>query len=170
MMVSLWLVGCTPGVPRLPSQGGAPWFEWKSEHFTLWSDAPPERGRELVVELEFRRRVILDTLHTSSSISAFVIAVRDRIELGEYQHVGFIGSAWDSDNLTGQPGMFFAADNIDDHVAPHEVAHVISHEIAAYQPPGSRKALPATSRPCSWWSSQACCGSACHAPTACSSC
>lgn len=135
MIVLLWLVGCTPGVPRLPSQGGAPWFEWKSEHFTLWTDAAPERGRELVVELEFYRRVILDTLHTSSSISAFVIAVRDRIELGEYEDVGAVGSAWSSDNLTGQPGMFFAADNINDQVAEHELAHVISGEIAAYQPP-----------------------------------
>jgi hypothetical protein len=134
MIALLSLFGCTPGVPRLPSQGGAPWFEWKTEHFMLWSDAPPERGRELVVDLEFRRRVILDTLRTSSSLSAFVIAVRDRIELGEYQHFGYVGSAWDSDNMTGQPGMFFAADDVVDDVVPHEVAHVISREIAAYQP------------------------------------
>jgi hypothetical protein len=42
----------------VPGKGGPPWIELTSPHFTIWTDAGPERAREIMFEME-RLRVIL---------------------------------------------------------------------------------------------------------------
>lgn len=130
------LVACSPTIPTLPSQGGAPWFEVESEHVTLWTDASVERGRELVRELELRREVILSAMNTSSRASVFVIALRNARELAAYRPVEIIATAWEADNPTGQSGIVLLANDADrDHVVSHEMAHVVTGSFLAHQPP-----------------------------------
>lgn len=131
----LLLLGCS-AVIRLPSQGGPAWFEVRSEHFTLWTDATPERGQEIVREMERRRQVILAAMRNPGSRTrTFVIALRDRLEADEYLRVNSEAMAWDADNPTGQPGILMAADDGNRRiVANHEMAHVFSFEVVAHQP------------------------------------
>jgi hypothetical protein len=134
LIVILWVVGCGPEI-RLPSHGGPAWVEVQSEHFTLWTDGSAQRGREIVGEMERRRQVILTALSPASRTRVFVIALRDRLEVGDYRPVNVEASAWDADNPTGHPGILMAADDVDHkHVANHEMAHVFSFEVVAHQP------------------------------------
>ena len=134
-VMSVGLIACTPTIPGLPSAGGAAWFEVKSEHFTLWTDASEQRGHELVREMERRRQVILATLNAPSNTAAFVIALRNAGELTSYVRGNFDGVAWSASNPTGQPGVLLAADNRNSgDVLGHELAHVISYGVIANQP------------------------------------
>ncbi|TMQ18626.1 MAG: DUF1570 domain-containing protein [Deltaproteobacteria bacterium] len=132
----VWLVACGPAIPTLPSRGGAAWLEVTSEHFTLWTDAPAERGRELVREMERRRQVVMTAMnHAPSKARSFVIALRSEREVAAYVPEPFAAVAWDAQNPTGQPGMLLAADDDDrEHVVNHELTHVISHAIIRNQP------------------------------------
>ena len=133
----LGLVACGPAIPLLPSRGGPAWLEVTSEHFTLWTDASDERGREIVREMERRRQVILSAMGQPGSrgARALVIAVRNVKERAVYLPLDFIAVAWGPNNLTAQPGILLAAnDNDRDHVVNHEMAHVISFDVITDQP------------------------------------
>ncbi|HET7504353.1 MAG TPA: hypothetical protein VFK02_25200 [Kofleriaceae bacterium] len=134
-MVAMW-TACAPVVPSLPSQGGAAWVEIKSDHFTLWTDASPARGRQLVDDLERRRQIITAAMgQASSGATAFVIALRNSRERAAFMPLEFVGKAWNAYNITGQPGIFIAADQNDrDHVISHEMSHVVSFGVLPLQP------------------------------------
>jgi hypothetical protein len=62
-IVVVLLVACGPAIPPLPSAGGPAWLELASGHFTLWTDAGAERGRELVREMERRYQLIMTAMN-----------------------------------------------------------------------------------------------------------
>jgi hypothetical protein len=132
----VWLVACGPALPPLPSRGGPAWVEVTSEHFTLWTDAPAARGRELVREMEQRRQLVVNTMRQASSKArSFVIALRSAREVAAYVPSQFVAVAWDAQNPTRQPGILLATE-VDDseHVVNHELTHVISFGIIRNQP------------------------------------
>jgi hypothetical protein len=130
------VVACVPAIPPLPSRGGPAWFEVKSEHFTLWTDASAVRGRELVRKMEHHRQVIMRAMNNAPlKARSFVIALRDAREAAAYLPKEFAAVAWDARGPTRQPGIVLAADTQDrDHVFSHELTHVISYGIIANQP------------------------------------
>jgi hypothetical protein len=131
------LVAAACGGPliQLPSHGGPAWLEVRSEHFTLWTDGSAERGRELVREMERRREVILTAMNNlGSRTRTFVIAVRDRIELGGYRSSCVGTCDWDAHNPTGQPGLGLEINVADRKVINRAMAHVLSVEVIAHPP------------------------------------
>ena len=133
----VWLVACGPVIPPLPSRGGPAWLEVTSEHFTLWTDAPAERGRELVREMERRRQLVMTAMrHAPSKARSFAIALRSAREVAEYVPNHFVSVAWDAQNPTSQPGILLAADDDErEHVVNHELTHVITFGFIKNQPP-----------------------------------
>ena len=75
--VALWLAGCHAAIPALPSQGGPAWTELTSEHFTLWTDSSPARGRELIDQCEHLHQIVFGVAFPwlPSSGKSFVIAL-----------------------------------------------------------------------------------------------
>src|SRR5215831_8794316 len=109
------MIACGPAIPLLPAQGGPAWLELRSEHFTLWTDASAERGRELMHELETRRQLLTTAMNRASSKTrSFVVALRSVRETSEYLPGLAIAAAWDARNPTGEPGMLLATTSDDD--------------------------------------------------------
>jgi hypothetical protein len=135
-IVIVLLVACGPAIPPLPSRGGPAWLEVASEHFTLWTDAEAERGRELVREMERRRQLVMTAMnHAPSRARSFVIALRDAREVAAYLPNQFLAVAWPAQNPTERPGILLAANEDDrEHVVNHELTHVISFGIIKNQP------------------------------------
>jgi len=137
--VACWMLGamtgCTPTVTALPSQGGPAWSEITSAHFTLWTDATPKRGRELVREFERRRQVVARAMnHAPARERAFVIALRTEWEAAAFLPEDIAGIALPS-NPSLRPAIVISAhDNGRDHIVSHELTHVISHSIVRHQP------------------------------------
>ena len=135
-LVIILVVACGRAIPPLPSRGGPAWVEVKSEHFTLWTDAPTVRGRELVRKMEHHRQVVMRSMNNAPATArSFVIALRSAREVAAYLPEEFAAVAWNARNPTHQPGILLAADtNVRDHVFSHELTHVISYGIFANQP------------------------------------
>ena len=131
------LVGCKPAVPPVPGKGGPPWTELTSEHFTLWTDASPRRGRELVRELEHLRQVVYGVAFPGLPPGGrgFVVALRDADEVGAFLPPQFQAYAW-LRPLMRQPMIVLAADTDEDdgHVIAHELTHLISWGAIRRQP------------------------------------
>jgi hypothetical protein len=142
MTVARWLLAvlgmtaCGPAIPPLPSQGGPAWTEVKSEHFTLWTDAPLAQGRLLVRKMEHHRQVILRAMNDAPATAhAFVIALRNTREVGVYLPNDVVASAWPAGGVTREAGVVLDAYTRDnDHVFSHELTHVISFAVIAHQP------------------------------------
>jgi hypothetical protein len=73
------MLGCGSALPALPSQGGAPWREVATDHFTLWTDSSSERARELVTQLE-HQYVIFSTALAGGKAHGRVLVIAPRIE------------------------------------------------------------------------------------------
>ncbi|HEX8108061.1 MAG TPA: hypothetical protein VF516_10065 [Kofleriaceae bacterium] len=86
-------------------------------------------------EMERRREVILTAMNNlGSRTRTFVIAVRDRIELGGYRS-SCVGSCdWDAHNPTGQPGLGLEIDVADRNVINRAMARLLSVEVIAHPP------------------------------------
>ena len=127
-----------PALPALPSLGGPVWLELQSEHFTMWTDAPEARGRELIREMEHLRQIVLGVGLASGAAPgrSLVIAMRDTREVGEFVPKQFIAYAFGNPNWMFQPVILFAADvtGNDLPVITHELTHVISYNIIRKQP------------------------------------
>lgn len=129
-VLSLLISACSPSVPTLPSTGGAPWTELRTDHVTLWTDASAQRGRALLRDIELRRQVVLGAMqgiaaagNVTRRTRLFVIALRDGIEAGAYGD----RNAWTADDLPGEPGMFLSAgESVPGYAAAHELAHISS--------------------------------------------
>lgn len=134
------LAACGPAIPPLPAQGGPPWLELTSEHFTLWTDTPVDRARELVGEMEHLRQVVIGTSFRSVARDGrvFVIGLRDEDELHVYYPEQFLAIASPADgNALHQPMIVLAASTRaggEDHIEAHELTHVISYGMIARQP------------------------------------
>ena len=135
----LFVAACGAAVPALPSKGGPAWTELQSEHFTMWTDAGVSRGRELIGEMEHLHQVVFGVAFPALPTAgrSFVIALRDRYEVGAYVPEQFEAFSWPGGNPLRQPVIVFPADVDEktDHVIAHELTHVISHVIIHDQPP-----------------------------------
>jgi hypothetical protein len=127
-----------PAIPPLPSAGGPAWTELSSEHFVMWTDVPPARGRELVRVLEDHRQVVLDIAlgGRDSHAKILAIALRDADEVGAYVPKEFIAYAWGTPNPIRMPVIVFAADTTDEniHIVTHELTHAITFPVVPHQP------------------------------------
>ena len=135
VMLAILIVAACSVHPKLPSQGGPAWTELKSEHVTLWTDASPARGQELVRALERGQRIVTTVMNRPPfDKRVFVIALGER-EVESYTGVGYGGFAWRADNPTAEPGMMVSADMRDlGRLANHELTHIISADIVKNQP------------------------------------
>jgi hypothetical protein len=128
---------CKPAVPPVPGKGGPPWTELVSEHFILWTDVSPARGRELVRETERVHQVVygvaLPDVPREGPIVA--IALRNDDEVKAFTPDDREGMAFRSDVLR-QPAVLHAADATedDDPVVRHELVHAISWSAIRRQP------------------------------------
>jgi hypothetical protein len=126
-----------PALPALPSQGGPAWVELESDHFTLWTDASPARGRQLIREMEHLRQIVLGVgfVNAAAEGRSFVIALRDGREVGEFATPAFAAYAWSGGSYM-QPVILLPADTdeSDNYIVTHELAHVISYHVIRNQP------------------------------------
>jgi hypothetical protein len=131
------LAACRPAIPAIPSQGGPAWTELTSEHFTLWTDSSPERGRELIEQCEHLHQIVFGVAFPwlPGGGKSFVIALRDRYEVGAFVPDLFIAYAMPV-NPALEPVIVVDAqtDNSDGHVIAHELTHVISSGAIHDQP------------------------------------
>jgi len=132
----LWLVGCGAVTPPLPSRGGPPWFEVSSEHFTLWTDGPAERGQQLVRNMERHRQVIMRAMnYAPGAPKTIAVALRNEREVLAYLPKSFIGVAFPSPGAALPPGILFSASGgTHERVLTHELTHVISFSMIKHQP------------------------------------
>jgi hypothetical protein len=132
------LVACGAAVPPVPGKGGPAWNEIESEHFTLWTDAGVERGRELIRQMEYLHQVVYGVAFPGLPTDGrtFAIALRDKYEVGAYLPDMFQAYALPLDSPVGEPMLVFAADTDerDGHVVTHELTHVISFVPVRHQP------------------------------------
>jgi Protein of unknown function (DUF1570) len=136
LLAILATIGCG-GTLQLPSGGGAPWVELKSEHFRLWTNAEISRGRELIVSLEERRQVIARAMNrVEQAAQIFVIALRTEEELAGFLAPPAMAFAWRNSHPTRQPGIVMPAVTSEhsEVIMNHEVAHAISFAMVAAQP------------------------------------
>jgi hypothetical protein len=140
MMLLGWLAACGAAVPPVPSKGGPAWAELTSEHFTLWTDATPERAHELIREMERFRQIVVGVAFPGAPSTArvLVIALRDDDELSEFMPTHQARAyATSAHSPLWQPMMVLSAfsnrDPSDLSVA-HELTHVISFSVIHHQP------------------------------------
>ena len=135
--VALFVVACRAAIPAMPSQGGPAWTELTSEHFTLWTDSSPARGRELIEQCEHLHQIVFGVAFPwlPGSGKSLVIALRDRYEVGAFVPDLFIAYAMPA-NPALEPVIVIDAqtDNSDGHVIAHELTHVISYGAIHDQP------------------------------------
>jgi hypothetical protein len=136
------VAGCahSAAIPPVPGQGGPAWIELTSEHFTLWTDAPIGRARELMREMENLRQVVIGTAFRSVAGPgrSFVIALRDSEEVHGYipPQFGAISSP-PYGNPIHQGLILLPAESknqADEITEAHELTHVISHAVIHHQP------------------------------------
>jgi len=135
----VFLVGCGAAVPALPSKGGPAWLELQSEHFTLWTDASRDRGRELIQEMEDLRQIVVGIGFPGASGAgrSFVLALRDDDEVAAFMPGEFAAMASPAANYIRQPMILLAADSKRDPnqvVTAHELTHTISQSVIRNQP------------------------------------
>src|SRR5262249_47479138 len=135
------VAGCarSAAIPPVPGQGGPAWTELTSEHFTLWTDAPLGRARELMRENDDLRQVWIGP--ASRSVAgpgrSLVIALRDD-EVHGYiaPQFGAISSP-PYGNPIRQGLILLPAESknqADEITEAHELTHVISHAVIHHQP------------------------------------
>ena len=125
-------------VPPVPSRGGPAWTELTSAHFTMWTDASPGRGRELLRQLEHLRQVVLGVAFPRAPAEgkSLVIAFRNAEEVGAYVPAQFTAYAWSGRGGIFQPLIVLNADPdvTDTRIVTHELAHIISYAVIPDQP------------------------------------
>lgn len=135
----LALVAChSSRGPASPGQAGPQWFEIQSEHFILWTNASASRGRRLIREMEHLRRIVLGVGFGlgASDVRSFVIALRDRKEVGEFLPPSFTSYAWGGDGVLPLPIVLIPADTdgADQYIITNMLAFVIASGATRNQP------------------------------------
>jgi hypothetical protein len=137
--LALWSA-CGAAMPPVPGKGGPAWIELASEHFTVWTDAPPDRGRELIREMERLRQIVVGVVlpGVPSSGRDLVIAFRDDDELSALSPTGEPRAyAMPAQSPLWQPAFVLSAfSNRDrgDRTVAHELTHAISYAVVHHQP------------------------------------
>jgi len=137
--LALWSA-CGAAMPPVPGKGGPAWIELTSEHFTVWTDGPPDRGRELIREMERLWQIVAGVVFPSVPASGrdLVIAFRDDDELTALSPTGEPRAyAMPTQPLLWQPMFVLSAfSNRDrgDRTVAHELTHAISYAVVHHQP------------------------------------
>ncbi len=130
--------GMKPTPPKLPSQGGPAWREIESEHFTLWTNASSQRGRELVNQMELRRQILVRGMNRAPAGGRILaIGLRSTSEAMEFLPPTKAAIAWPSGYPFYQAGIVFSAqydERESEVILNHELAHAISDSIIVNQP------------------------------------
>jgi hypothetical protein len=140
-VVAAGLAACKGPVPPVPGQGGPPWVELTSPHFTVWTDGGPGRVRELVLRMERLHYILTRAVFSTESADGreLAIVLRDEAELRAFSSTDeprpfaispgaptwqptIVLPAWTKDG-------FFLKD-----AAVHELIHAISYGVVHYQP------------------------------------
>ncbi len=132
-------VGCGAAIPPVPSQGGPPWRELTSEHFTVWTDGSREAGDALIQRMEDLRHAVIGIGFRAAAGPGrvFVLALRDRYEVSAYVGEGVGAVAVTSRGSLYQPFILLPVETATQRqfeVAAHELTHSISHLVIARQP------------------------------------
>lgn len=77
------LAACRGPVPPVPGEGGPPWIELTSPHFTIWTDADPVRVRALVQRMERLHQLVSGAVFPTAPADGreLAIVLRDDTEL-----------------------------------------------------------------------------------------
>jgi hypothetical protein len=136
--LSVFAVGCAAALPEVPSKGGPPWRELTTEHFTLWTDATAERGRDLVDEMEHVRSVVYGVAFPDLAVGGrtFAVAFRNQRESGNFTPPDHPAVTYSGTTMElRQPLMVFYADaHHDDQLVAHELTHAVSYSAVHDQP------------------------------------
>jgi len=140
LAVATALAACAAALPAVPSKGGPAWRELTSEHFTVWTDADPERARDLVRDMERFRQVLVGAAFPSVAASgrSLAIVLRDDDELAALSGTEppravaspAVSPLW-------QPTIVLSAQSNRvgaNYALPHELTHVISFGVIHHQP------------------------------------
>jgi hypothetical protein len=122
----------------MPSEGGPAWRELASVHFTMWTDASSERGRDLLQRMEWLRSVIYGVAFPElpPGGQTFVVALADLREARVFMRPAALAFASPANlNPLGIPMIVLPADSWGDkRVVTHELAHAISYNAIHHQP------------------------------------
>jgi tetratricopeptide (TPR) repeat protein len=142
-VAALIAAGCAgPRVGRSPGQGGRPWLEIRTAHYTLQTDLSPDDARETAVYLERTRAALLAAAWPRATppkdnIKAFVL--RDDVEFQQMFGREFSG-LFSRSNLTafvlfyGKPGESGWVSRRTGTVLKHELTHHLSAYFLLRQP------------------------------------
>lgn len=139
-LVLVALCACLHAIPPLPGQGGPAWHELATPHFRMWTDAPEDRGRALLVRMEHHRQMVLRALGDPPTATGkiFVIALRDQPEINGFVPSLFTAEAFDANNPSRESAIVVAADLGEnpehDRVLTHELTHAITYTFLPHQP------------------------------------
>lgn len=124
-----------PALPPLPSDGGPAWTELTSEHFVMWTDAAPARGRALLAKLERFHQLVHGIAFPTepATTQVLVVVFRNAEERGAFVPPQFTAFAWTGLEIF-QPLIVLDAETDDTRVLAHELTHVISHAVVPAQP------------------------------------
>jgi hypothetical protein len=120
-------------VPEVPGQGGAPWVELTSDHFTVWTNAAPDDGQAFVRKLEDLWQTVAGVAFPDapSTGRSLVIAVRDGRELQAFSREDAFSIAPQAP--LWQPIMVLSLDSADPTIV-HMLAYAVSLTVIPRQP------------------------------------
>ena len=136
--LGLLAASCAGTLPPLPGQGGPAWFESRSAHFVVWSDAEPARVHDLVQQMEHFRSIIYGVAFPElpPGGTTFVVVFRD---FGEART--FLPTSAEAEAFPGEEsplGLPIAIMALDPHgsgeIAAHELTHAISFNAIHHEP------------------------------------
>ena len=139
LVSGLW-TACGAALPAVPGQGGPPWVELTSEHVTLWTDAGPASGRELIRAIEHLRQVVAGVAFPDVPAGghSLVIALRDDAELSALSPTGEPRAfAVPASPPLWQPMIVLSAftnSSRAELTVAHELTHLVSFAAIHHQP------------------------------------
>lgn len=134
------LMACRAPVPPVPGKGGPPWIELTSPHFTIWTDADPDRAREIMAKLERLRVILVYAVFPTAPTEGrdLAIVLRDDAELRAFSDTDQVRPfAVSLQFPLWQPMIVLSAasERGELEVAlAHEMVHAISYGVIHHQP------------------------------------
>lgn len=130
----------TSPVPPVPGKGGPPWIELTGPHFTIWTDAGPERAREIMFKMERLRVVLVHAMFPTAPEdgSDLAIVLRNDAELRALSTTGQTRPfAINMQFPLWQPMIVLSASGERGELEvalAHELVHAISSGVIHHQP------------------------------------
>jgi hypothetical protein len=133
-------MACRAPVPPVPGKGGPAWIEMTSPHFTIWTDADPDRAREIMVKMERLRVLLVYAVFPTAPAEGrdLAIVLRDNAELRAFSTTDQIRPFAARVQLPlWQPMIVLSASSERGELEvalAHELVHAISSGIIHHQP------------------------------------